>query len=184
MQNPFPNKKYKIIYADPPWTYKVWSDKGTGRSASQHYDLLTKEEIQNLPVQDLAAASSVLFLWVTYPTLPEGLELMKKWGFTYKTCAFTWVKKNTKADSIFMGLGYYTRSNAEICLLGTRGDILKRHSKGVPQVILEKRREHSRKPDTARDRIVELFGDVPRIELFAREKSKGWDAWGNEVDKF
>ena len=107
----FPNKKYSIIYADPPWTYKVWSEKGTGRSASQHYSLMTKEEIQSLPVKDIADENCVLFLWAIYPCLEEALELIKCWGFTYKTIAFTWVKRNKIADSWFWGLGHWTRSN-------------------------------------------------------------------------
>lgn len=175
-------KKYQIIYADPPWSYKVWSAKGGGRTAQSHYDCMEKEDIQNLPVQNISAENSCLFLWVTFPCLEEGMELIKKWGFQYKTCAFSWIKLNKKNDTPFTGMGYYTRANNEICLLATKGKPLKRICKGVKQVVLSKIREHSRKPDEVRERIVQLFGDLPRIELFAREKTPGWDVWGNEVE--
>ena len=174
-------KKYSVIYADPPWTFKTYSAKGKEKkSAECHYACMKKEDIQNLPVSELAADDCVLFLWVTFPCLEEGMELIKKWGFEYKTCAFNWVKKNKKSDSLFWGLGYWTRSNSEVCLLATKGKP-KRVSRSVHQVIESKVREHSRKPDEARERIVQLMGDVPRIELFAREKESGWDCWGNEV---
>ena len=179
---PFPDKKYSIIYADPPWQYKVWAkDTGLGRSAESHYKTMEKRDIQSLPISQLCEKDCVLFLWVTYPCLEEGLELMQKWGFKYKTCAFSWVKTNKNKDTPFVGMGYYTRANNEICLLGTKGKPLKRKSKAVQQVVISKIRDHSRKPDIVRDRIVELFGDLPRIELFAREVVPGWDAWGNEV---
>jgi len=174
-------KKYNIIYADPPWSFKVWSEKGEGRSASQHYKLLSKEEIQKLPISDLSEKDCVLFLWATYPCLLEALELIEKWGFVYKTVAFTWVKKNKISDSWFWGLGMWTRSNAEICILATKGNV-SRVSKGVHSVVDSRIREHSRKPDEVRERIVTLLGDLPRIELFAREKTDGWDVWGNEVE--
>jgi N6-adenosine-specific RNA methylase IME4 len=178
------DKKYKIIYADPPWAFKVWSNKGKEKSPEQHYNVMSRNDILDMPVADLADnTGSVLFLWVTFPMLELGIKTMETWGFTYKTCAFTWVKLNKKQPTPFVGLGYYTRANAEICLLGTRGKVLPRQSKSVQQVILSPIREHSRKPEEARDRIVELFGDVPRIELFAREKTPGWDVWGDEVDK-
>lgn len=105
---------------------------------------------------------------------------IRKWGFTYKTCAFTWVKQNRKSDGLFWGLGFWTRANAELCLLATRGRP-KRVNKGVHSVVLSHVREHSRKPDEVRDRIVELMGDIPRIELFARQQVDGWDCWGDEV---
>lgn len=175
------NKKYNIIYADPPWTFKTYSDKGKGKSAEQHYCCMKKEDIQNLPVPNICEKNCVLFLWVTAPCLQEGLELIEKWGFHYKTFGFTWIKQNKKSDGLFWGMGYYTRANAEICILATKGKPLKRQSRAVHQVIMSKIREHSRKPDETRERIVELFGDIPRIELFARQYADGWDCWGNEV---
>ena len=176
------NKKYNIIYADPPWQFKVWSrDTGLGRSADLHYKTMGKKEIQNLPIRNLCEKNCVLFLWVTYPCLKEGLELIEKWGFEYKTCAFSWIKLNKKKNSPFVGMGYYTRANNEICLLATKGKPLKRQSKSVKQIVLSKIEEHSKKPNEVRERIVELFGDIPRIELFARQYADGWDCWGNEV---
>ena len=176
-----PNKKYNIIYADPPWTFKTWSNKGKGKSAEQYYDCMTIDAIQTLPVNEIADENCILFIWVTYPKLIEGIETISKWGFTYKTCGFSWIKKNKKADSLFWGLGYWTRANNEICLLATKGKP-KRVGKGVHQVVMDKIREHSRKPDCVRDRIIELCGNLPRIELFARQKINGWDVWGNEVN--
>ena len=176
------DKKYNIIYDDPPWSYKVWSrDSGLGRSAESHYATMKKKEIQQLLIQNLCNKDCVLFLWVTYPCLLEGLELIEIWGFTYKTCGFSWIKLNKKNNKPFVGMGYYTRANNEICLLATKGKTLKRQSKAVKQVILSRIEEHSKKPAETRDRIVELFGDIPRIELFARQYADGWDCWGDEV---
>lgn len=176
------NNRYQIIYADPPWQYKVWSRAtGLGRSAESHYKTMPKEDIQKLPVSRITDKNAVLFLWVTYPCLLEGLELMRKWGFTYKTCGFCWVKLNKKSDTPFTGMGYYTRANTEICLLGTKGKPLKRKSKSVKQLIITRIEEHSKKPAIVRDKITELFGDLPRIELFARQYADGWDCWGDEV---
>ena len=112
--------------------------------------------------------------------LPEAIETIKRWGFKYKTVAFTWVKENRKTDGYFTGLGYWTRANPEMCLLATKGKP-KRLSKAVKQLIISKRQEHSKKPDRIRDRIIQLCGDLPRIELFARQRVEGWDCWGNEV---
>ena len=174
-------KKYSVIYADPPWQFKAYSSKGMGRSAEKHYPTMDIDAIKGLPVGDLADKDCALFLWVTFPCLREGLAVLDSWGFTYKTVAFVWVKQNKKADSLFWGLGYWTRANAEVCILATKGSP-KRASAQVHQVILSHIEEHSKKPQEARDRIVQLMGDVPRIELFARTRAEGWDAWGNEVD--
>lgn len=174
-------KKYGVIYADPPWQYKVYSKKGMGRSAESHYPTMNIEDIKALPVSDLADKDCALFLWVTFPCLLEGFEVLKAWGFTYKTVAFVWVKQNRKADSLFWGMGYWTRSNVEICLLGTKGRP-KRASAGIHQVIISHVEEHSRKPKEAHERIIRLMGDVSRIELFARRKTEGFDVWGNEVE--
>ena len=178
----FPNKKYQIIYADPPWQFQVWSEKtGSSRSASSHYSTMNKKDIQRLPVQNICSDNCVLFLWVTAPCLLEGIELIKAWSFEYKTIGFTWVKRNKKSDGWFWGMGYYTRANTELCLLATKGKPLKRISKSIHQVVDDRIMEHSKKPDEVRKRIIELFGDRPRIELFAREKTEGWDVWGNEL---
>ena len=173
---PFPqDKKYNIIYSDPAWKYKTYSDRNVCP-----YPVMQDEEIYQLPIKEIADENCVLFLWVTFPKLLQGLETIKQWGFQYKACAFTWVKKNKVSDSFFWGMGHWTRANAECCLLATKGKP-KRVSKGVHQVVYEPIREHSRKPDCVRDRIVELCGDLPRIELFARQKVDGWDCWGNEI---
>ena len=153
------DKKYSIIYADPPWRYKVWSRKtGLKRSAESHYPTMEKADIEKLPISQIADKNAVLFLWVTYPCLEQGLELIEKWGFTYKTCAFSWIKLNKKQKTDFVGMGYYTRANNEICLLATRGKPLKRYSKSVRQVVFAPIEQHSKKPDEIRTRIVELFG--------------------------
>lgn len=175
------DRKYSVIYADPPWSFKTYSEKGKDRSAERHYPTMNKGDIQRLPVPRICEENCVLLLWVTSPCLIEGLELIEAWGFTYKTVAFTWVKQNKKNDRIFKGMGYYTRANAEYCLLATRGKILQRKSHSVSSVVLSHLEEHSKKPNEIRERIVELFGDVPRIELFARQYADGWDCWGNQV---
>ena len=174
------NKVYDIIYEDPPWYFKTYSDKGNNRSAMLHYNCLDIHDIYNLSVDRISNNDCILFLWVIDPMLPEAMEVIKKWGFKFKTVAFTWVKENKKSEGYFTGLGYWTRANPEMCLLATKGKP-KRISKAVRQLIISKRQEHSKKPDEIRDRIVKLCGNLPRIELFARQKVKGWDCWGNEV---
>ena len=174
-------KKYKIIYADPPWQYRVYSKKGQGRSAENHYHTMNIKDIMALPVDKIADKDCILFLWITFPCLKEGIEVMERWGFKYKTCGFNWVKRNKKKNTYFMGLGFWTRSNSEVCLIGTKGQP-KRISKSVPQICDARIMEHSRKPAEIRERIVELCGELPRIELFARDKVKGWDSLGDEMD--
>lgn len=149
--------------------------------AENHYKTMSMKELYALPVKDISADDCVLFLWATFPMLKEALELIETWGFTYKTVAFVWVKRNKISPNWFFGMGYWTRSNAEICLLATKGKI-KRTSKSVHQILDCPIEKHSKKPDMARDKIVELMGELPRIELFARQKHIGWDVWGNEVN--
>jgi len=170
-----------VIYADPPWQFKTYSDKGLEKSADKHYPTMSLEHIKQLPVDEIADDDSTLFMWTTIPFLRQSFEVMEAWGFQYKTVAFVWIKKNRKADSLFWGTGYWTRANAEVCMLATKGHP-KRKSASVHQVIVSRIEEHSKKPEEARKRIEELMGDVPRIELFARRYSPGWDVWGNEVD--
>ena len=174
----FPNKKYNIIYADPAWHYDKRNEGK--RNVQQKYDTMTFEDIYNLPISDIADKNCILFLWVTYPKLPQCLETISQWGFEYKTCAFSWVKKNKKSDSFFMGMGNWTRANNEICLLATKGSI-KRISASVRQIVYAPIENHSKKPTEVRQRIVDLVGDLPRIELFARQTAEGWDSWGNEI---
>lgn len=177
---PFPKKKYQIIYADPPWRYdREYKHKGS-RDACMIYNTMTIREVCEMPIQTIAEDDCILFLWVTFPKLQEGLNVIKLWGFEYKTVAFTWVKKNKKADSWFWGMGRWTRSNAEICLLATKGNP-KRISASVHSVLDDRILRHSQKPNSARKKIIELCGDIPRIELFARQRVEGWDCWGNEV---
>lgn len=197
--------KYDIIYADPPWSFKVWSNKGEGRSAESHYSTMSIQDIKQLPIKNLLSKNAALFIWVTFPTLDTSFDVMKGWGFKYKTCAFNWVKANKSADltklnvnkDIRMNMGYYTRANSELCLLadtednddivllGTSGKVLPRWSKSVRQVIVTHQREHSRKPDEVYERIEQLFGpDTKKLELFARTQREGWDCWGNETNKF
>lgn len=171
-------KKCFIIYADPPWRY---NQKGVRGAAEKHYPTMSIEELCALPVAEISASDSVLFLWTTFPQLPSALQLIKAWGFSYKTAGFVWLKKNRKSDSWLCGMGFWTRGNAEICLLATKGHP-KRKAANVHQFIISPIREHSRKPDEAREKIVALMGDLPRIELFARQTSPRWDVWGNEVE--
>jgi N6-adenosine-specific RNA methylase IME4 len=138
-------------------------------------------DIYNLPVKDIADKDCVLLLWATAPLIPEALFTMRAWGFEYKTIAFTWVKRNKKTDSWFWGMGWWTRSNPEYCLLGVKGDP-KRVEKNIHSIIDTKIEEHSKKPEIMYRKIVSLCGDLPRVELFAREKHDGWDVWGNEVE--
>lgn len=175
----FPKKKYNIIYADPPWSYRDKALVGN-KGACCKYPTQSKEWIDNLPVINIADDDCALFLWVTMPQLNACWQLIDNWGFKYKTAAFTWVKRNKKSNSWFWGMGNWTRANAEVCLLATRGNI-KRISASVHSVIDTPIERHSKKPNIVRDKIVELMGDLPRIELFARETSPGWDVWGNEV---
>lgn len=174
------DKKYNIIYVDPPWKYNKQNTKAS-RTVNLKYNTMETKDMYNFPINKISSESSACFMWATYPKLKESIELLEKWGFIYKTVAFTWVKKNKNNNDYFIGMGYYTRSNAEICLLGIKGKPLKRISHSVRQILDSKIEEHSKKPDEVRDRIVELFGDLPRIELFARQICEGWDCWGNEV---
>jgi site-specific DNA-methyltransferase (adenine-specific) len=175
-------KKYTVILIDPPWAYNARRNTRTRfrGGAMAHYRTMTADELCGLPIRDIAADSSALILWAVWPKLPEALRVIEAWGFRYTTVAFNWFK-TTKKEAPCFGVGYYAKSNSEIALLGIRGK-MKPVSNRVSQVIVSERREHSRKPDAVRDKIVELFGDVPRIELFARERAPGWDALGNELD--
>lgn len=177
------NKKYKIIYADPPWEYKDKRNKHPRLcgGAAVHYDTMTLKDIKSLPINEIGDENSVLFLWVTFPNLREGLEVMQSWGYTYKTLGFNWIKLNKKNNKPFFGIGAYAKSGSEICIMGVKGKV-KAINNSVSSTILSPREEHSKKPDEIRDRIVKLFGDLPRIELFARQKAEGWDALGIELN--
>ncbi len=176
-------KKYQIIYADPPWKYNSRANHKTRfrGGACGHYELMTMDEIKKLPIPDLADKNCALFMWCTFPYLERQIRLFGYWGFKYRTVGFTWVKTNSKNGKPFFGVGYYAKSNAEVCLLGLKGR-LKPVSNSVSSIIISPRQRHSQKPNEARIRIVRLLGRLPRVELFAREKAKGWDVWGNEVE--
>ena len=183
-------KKYQIIYADPAWSYgdKLGNDSAFG-SATSAYPTMDIEEIKALKVNELADKDCVLFLWATSPLLPEALEVIKAWGFKYTTIGFVWSKKY-KDGSAVSNMGRWTMGNVELCLLAKKGKP-QRICKNVKQLVEDLREGHSRKPDIFRERIVELMGDLPRVELFARETNQptltgkklfdGWDTWGNEV---
>lgn len=175
---PFPDKKYKIIYADPPWEYedKLKSDSVWG-SVEAHYNTMKLEDICNLPICDISDKNCILFIWGTWPLLRECLKVIESWGFEYRTIAFVWVK--TFNGKYHRGMGRWTRGNTEYCLLAKKGKI-ERKSKRLSQLIVSELRGHSKKPDQTRSKILELVGDLPRIELFARTKVHGWDVWGND----
>ena len=182
-------KKYQIIYADPAWSYYNDSTakqdcttvKGMRRPP---YQVMSSNEIKKLPVKEIADDNAILFIWTTDYHLAKCIEVITSWGFEYKTVGFVWAKKNKKGEQVcFMG-AYTMKSGVELCLLATKGKdahkLVKKHN--VRAYIESPRLEHSKKPDEIRDRIVELVGDLPRVELFARQKTKGWDVWGNEVE--
>lgn len=177
-------KKYKIIYADPPWSYRDKRDKHPRLcgGASKHYITTSTEELKKFPIGDsLADENCMLFMWATFPNLPDALDLIKAWGFKYKTLGFSWIKTNKKNGKPFFGIGFYTKSNCEVCLIGVKGKPIK-ISNTVSSVVIEPIGAHSKKPDCVKDKIVQLCGDVPRIELFARQSTPGWDVWGNEIE--
>jgi N6-adenosine-specific RNA methylase IME4 len=180
--------KYPVILADPPWHFENYSADEPGmihnraRGANKHYPTMTTEQICGLPVANMAADDSVLLLWACWPTLPEALQVITAWGFTYKALAWVWVKLNPSSVGFHMGMGYWTRANSEPCLLATRGDPRKPVDRGIQALICTPVHEHSRKPDDQYRKIEALFPTGPYLELFARRKRPSWDAWGNEVE--
>lgn len=174
------SKKYQIIYADPPWSY---NDKMSGHTFSldDEYETQSLDWIKKLPVGEICDKDCVLFLWAVSPMLPEAFEVITAWGFKYVTVAFCWVKETPLLGVTVSNLGRWTMGGMEVCLLARKGKP-QRITKNVKQVIHDVRTDHSKKPREIRERIVKLMGDIPRIELFARQKVDGWDAWGNEVE--
>ena len=172
--------RFSVVYADCPWTYENAKNNDPAMGGVT-YRTMSLEEIKSLPVQHIVADDCALFLWATFPKLREAFDVIDAWGFRYITNAFTWVKTNPVSGTIYSGLGHWTNGNAEICLFAKRG-APKRVSKDVKQIILAPRGRHSAKPPEVRDRIVRLMGDVPRIELFARDRAPGWVSVGNEID--
>lgn len=167
--------EYEVIMADPAWTYASPGAVRPSDRIDAHYETMSLKEIKALPIDDWAAKDCVLYLWATPPLIPEALEVMRAWGFEYKTCA-VW-------DKEWIAMGFWFRAQHELLLVGTRGDAhppeqtLRKSS-----VFREKRREHSRKPDCVRKYIEECFPDARKLELFAREKVEGWSGIGIEVD--
>ena len=201
MGDPFeglPRNHFGAILSDPPWHFKTYNAKGRKRSPdwrpfegspSIHYDTMSAADIAALPVSELARDDACLFLWICWPLLAEAMALIEAWGFVYKTCAFSWTKAHAGQIEMFqddnavqIGMGFWTRSNSEVCLLATRGKP-KRLSAAVRQAIIEPRREHSRKPDCVYGRI-EALCDGPYLEMFSRTRRTGWSAFGNQTDKF
>ena len=184
----FTDKKYRIIYADPPWSYYNDSDSYFDKTTKvgmrkPPYPVLSSQNIKNLPIEKLADENCILFIWTTDYHLKQCLEVIEVWGFKYKTVGFAWAKKNKQGNPVcFMG-AYTMKSGIELCLLATKGKDAHRlvKKKNVRALVESKREEHSKKPDEVRDRIVQLIGDIPRIELFARKKVDGWDSWGNDI---
>jgi N6-adenosine-specific RNA methylase IME4/ParB-like chromosome segregation protein Spo0J len=178
-------RKFKVIYADPPWSFEVYSGKGKQRSAERHYDTSSLEAIKALPVAPLAADDCALFLWGVWPELPGALDVIRAWGFEYKTVAFVWVKMTNgegvepDGKGLHWGMGYWTRANTEFCLLATKGAPL-RLAADVHQVVLAPVGEHSAKPEEVRMRIERLLAG-PYLELFAREPHPYWCVWGDEI---
>jgi N6-adenosine-specific RNA methylase IME4 len=174
-------ERFDVIYADPPWEFKVYSGEGKQRSAERHYDTSPLSEILQLPVAPLAAENCALFLWSVWPEMPGALEVIKAWGFEYKTCGFLWVKQNPSGAGLFTGMGYWTRANTEPCLLATKGNPM-RLAMDVRQVVMAPVAAHSVKPDEVRHRIERLLGG-PYLELYGRKPVDGWTIWGNEIKR-
>lgn len=180
--NGWPSGPYSAILADPPWSFQTYSANGKDRSAERHYDVMDLAAIKALPVREIAAKRSVLFLWTTDTHLPQALEVMEAWGFWYTTVAFTWVKLNRGNGEPFLGMGYWTRANPEMCLMGVRGSPARR-SRSVRQLVMSPIREHSRKPDEVAASIERLV-DGPYCELFGRTHRPDWYSWGDETTRF
>mgnify|MGYP003125077732 FL=1 len=181
-----PNKKYNIIYADPPWHYGSKSAVNntlgkTIKPLSNHYQTMTLNELKKLPIKKITKKDTACFMWVTDSHIDEALEILKSWGFKYKTIAFNWIKTTSKGNYC-KNVAPWTMKSSEICLLGIKGKMTKyKKINNIESLVIAERTQHSKKPKEVRNRIQELFGDLPRIELFARQKTPGWDVWGNEV---
>lgn len=187
-----PAGPFSLILADPPWAFKVYDeDTGLGRAPDRHYQTITHEELAEMPVANIAADSALLAMWVYDPMIPEAMALAQAWGFNYVTVLFRWLKGDGQGrlfddgEKLKFGLGYHTRGGGcEECWLFKRGKGLPVLRHDIRKEFYGYRREHSRKPDEVRGWLVDLYGGVPRIELFARSAAPGWAAFGNEVNKF
>ena len=178
---PFPDKKYKIIYADPPWDMRYVKGTKEGiRCYDMPYPVMSDEEIMALPVKNIAEDNSILFMWVIDSRIPKIKELMSAWGFEYITVGFVWNKKAENTLGYNAILSQYTRKSCEFCFIGRKGEKIVNDS-NVDQFISESKKEHSKKPRVVRERILQMCGNISRIELFSRDKIEGWDCWGNEI---
>jgi N6-adenosine-specific RNA methylase IME4 len=175
-----PLMRYGLIMADPPWLFKNWSSKGEKKNPLAHYDCLPVETFADWPVSHLAAPNCLLWMWATNPMLPHALDVMKAWGFTFVTAGH-WVKR-TKNGHLQFGTGYRLRSAGEPFLIGTIGN--PKTTRSVRSVIDAKVREHSRKPDEAYAAAEQLVPGVWMLDMFSRQERPGWDAFGNQADKF
>lgn len=184
---PFPEATYDVVYADPPWFY--YGSQLKDAAAAKHYPLMTQEELAELPVRRIMAKRATLFLWATGPRLNFAVELIERWGLHYRGVAYVWVKTNRRGQ-IIRGQGVpptFTKPTTEFVLAATTmatGRPFPVQDLAQAQVVLEPRSDHSRKPAVFRTLIEALCGDRSRIELFARERSDGWDAWGPEIGKY
>ena len=180
----FPNKKYNIIYADPPWQFnsRVHQEKrGFTHSLEKHYSTMTEQEICFLPVQDIADDNCILFMWVTDSHLKQALNVINAWGFTYKTIGFTWVKQYASGSYCY-NFSPYVLKSTEICLIATKGKLKEiKERNNIKGLVFAERTKHSKKPQEVSKRITEMCKDLPKIELFARDQTAGWDVWGNEI---
>jgi N6-adenosine-specific RNA methylase IME4 len=174
-----PAGPFGVLLADPGWLWQARSAKGEGKSAQRHYRCLPVAEIATLPVAEIMAPDSVLFLWCTWPLIFEAKLVIEAWGFHYSGLAWVWLKFNEATGKFAFGTGYGTRKNCEPCLLARRGSPRRLH-RGIRDFILAARREHSRKPDE-QYRLIEAMFAGPYLELFARRHQPGWTAWGDEL---
>jgi N6-adenosine-specific RNA methylase IME4 len=207
-----PKGGFPLIYCDCPWTYRDKANSGD-RGASHKYPVLSVHELKALrpEVQNAAADNCALLTWATAPMMDEAREVMAAWGFKYSTIAITWIKTYNVAERLRsvakelgvtfealvsalaeaelivmkprIGMGNFTRSNAEFLLIGTQGKVVRANA-GVPSVVVTETREHSRKPDEVRGMLEKLFGDMRRLEMFSRATVPGWDSWGLEAGVF
>jgi N6-adenosine-specific RNA methylase IME4 len=185
-------QRFGVVLADPPWAFATWNGKPSGRdpswrpmknAAARHYETMSLAEIMALPVRDVLARDAAVLIWVPSSHLPQALQVLEAWGAVYKSLGLVWVKQNRSGAGLHLGMGYWFRQGCEVAVFGTVGKP-KRFDRGVRQVILSPRREHSRKPDETFDRIERLLGDVPRLELFGRQSRPGWTVLGDQVDRF
>jgi len=182
-----PKKKYRIIYADPPWQFgsKAYQDSNRDmlKLEKTQYGTMTIQDIKNLPIQNISKDDCALFLWTTDAHLKEAIEVIESWGFKYKTIAFVWLKKYESGSYVY-NFAPWTLKSHEICLFGTKGQMGKyKTANNIKGLVEAVRTKHSKKPSEIRDRINKLFTDASKIELFARQRVDGWDSWGNETDK-